>query len=1396
MAVNATGDSAPASTLGSLQASVLPPPLRLEGESSRASTWRNWKQLWDAFSVLTDLKSKSNEYQASMLITCLGSEGLAIMNALPYATEADRKDATKILDLMEKHFLETENTMFERHKFYERRQSMGEQVDNYIAELRRLARTCNFVEDGKDFTNQMIRDRLICGISNGSIRRKLLAKNMPSLEVCVKECRSAEATSEQAEYMGTPAAGQPSIAVKEEVCQLTRRRSDNSNGPHLVSIAQCNYCGRSHAVPRSRYCPAFGKSCNYCGKENHFRVMCRARQNNKPELQRDSKRLRHSSVHFMDGGTDTMPLAVEHDRAEVLTVSEFNEYVYGTQESCSQRPRNKLFTTMRIVDGGGSIRFQIDTGATCCVIRQQDLPPGVEIRPGGKTRLSFYNGSSADSLGTCQLCLEPSSSNEQHVQEFQVVTDGIAPLLGAEAAQRMRLITVNPDEVSMVRELQHKAVPDFGGVSRSEFLSKYPEVFQPAVGCLKGPLHLDVDPQISPTHMPTRRIPITVKEPLKKELARLESLDVIQKVNEPSDWTSALVVAHKPNGSLRVCIDPQGLNKALKRDSHPVPTIDELLPELKSAKVFSKCDVRNGFWHVQLDSKSSHMTTFSTPFGRYRWKRMPFGIKPASEIFQRRLEQELEGLSGVRNIHDDILVYGEGPTLGAAVNNHDQRMHALLQRCRDSGIVLNSGEKKFILKEPELPYLGHVFTSDGLCPDKGKVKALTEMPQPENSAAIRRFLGMVNYLARFIPHLSDLCEPLRKAMNNECWQWTEECTEAFRKTKEEIANATVLRYFNPQEQAVIQCDASSTGLGAVLLQQGQPVVFASRALSRAETNYCQLEKEMLAIVFSLRRFDQYVYGQHVTVESDHQPLEIILKKPLKDVPRRLQRMILELQRYTITVQYRKGSDLFLPDTLSRAYLPSTDCDYDTDERVCMFFSQRELEDIRLISDETAISDERLTEIADHTNQDSLLQNLKKVIQNGWPNCKSKVSVELHPYFHIRDELAVENGIIVRGTRCLIPATLRRTILNRIHSAHMGIVGSVRRARLSVYWPGMTTDIENFVRSCRVCNEQRSTVQCKEPLQSHERLPRPWAKVATDLFSLDGRNFLVTVDYWSNYFELDELRQTDAGQVVRCLRRHFATHGIPDIVVSDNGPQFASDVFRQFAKKWMFKHVTTSPYHPQANGMAESAVKVAKVLLRTALASGEDPWLSILTYRNTPTPGMNTSPAQRLMSRPTKTLLPVLPGEFNQNRSTQQDCVSREQRLIRQQQHYNKTARCLPPLEVGCHVFVRPTRLGCHQWKEGIIRNGPDHYRSYSVQLTSGQVLRRNRRDLRLSRTAPSDPEKELMADEWEQASVGEPDPVETKAVSTPESNRPVGDYITRYGRTSNVTNLYGNPVRY
>ena len=226
-------------------------------------------------------------------------------------------------------------------------------------------------------------------------------------------------------------------------------------------------------------------------------------------------------------------------------------------------------------------------------------------------------------------------------------------------------------------------------------------------------------------------------------------------------------MVRKLNGALRVCLDPQALNAGLRRSTHPVPTIDELLPEIAEAKVFSKCDVRHGFWHIQLDPESAELTAFVTPFGRYIWKRMPFGIKPASEIFQKRLEQALEGLEGVKNIHDDIMVWGVGSTDDEDEACHDRRMVRLLERCEQRGIALNADDKKYVLKEPHLLYMGHIFTKDGLKVDPAKAEVIRQMPKPEDPAAVRRFLGMANYLARFVPNMSQLSAPLRVLIESE-----------------------------------------------------------------------------------------------------------------------------------------------------------------------------------------------------------------------------------------------------------------------------------------------------------------------------------------------------------------------------------------------------------------------------------------------------------------------------------------------------------------------------------------------------------------------------------------------------------------------------------------------------
>ena len=379
----------------------------------------------------------------------------------------------------------------------------------------------------------------------------------------------------------------------------------------------------------------------------------------------------------------------------------------------------------------------------------------------------------------------------------------------------------------------------------------------------------------------------------------------------------------KNNGKIRLCIDPKPLNQALKRNHYPLPVIDDLLPELSKAKVFSVEDAKNGFWHIQLDTDSSFFTTFGTLWGRYRWTRMPFDISPAPEEFQRRLDTVLAGLQGVVPIFDDILIYGVGETKAEAIENHDQRLITLFERCKSKGIKLNKEKCKFRLSE--VSFMGHVISEEGLKPDPAKIQGVREMPTPESTQDVKRLLGMVNYLQKFAPNLSEATAPMRELLKEENqFLWDEEVQgRSFKRVKQLIVQSPVLKYFDPKADTELQCDASDKGLGACLMQNGQPVGYASRAMTSAEVNYAQIEKELLAIVFGLERFEQYVQGRLVKIETDHKPLECIFKKSLISAPKRLQRMMLRLQKYDLKVTYKKGSEMYLADTLSRAFVQSS-----------------------------------------------------------------------------------------------------------------------------------------------------------------------------------------------------------------------------------------------------------------------------------------------------------------------------------------------------------------------------------------------------------------------------------------------------------------------------------------
>ena len=253
------------------------------------------------------------------------------------------------------------------------------------------------------------------------------------------------------------------------------------------------------------------------------------------------------------------------------------------------------------------------------------------------------------------------------------------------------------------------------------------------------------------------------------------------------------------------------------------------MPELARAKIFSTVDLTAGYWHCILDHESSILTTFATPFGRYRWKRLPFGLSASSEIIQKRVSQALEGLNGILNITDDVLIYGVGDTQEEALADHDRNLEALLQRCKAHGIALNKNKLK--LRIPQVPFMGHIFSNEGLKIDPNKAKAVLDMPRLKTWRGVQRLNGFVNYLAKFLPRLADHMEPIRRLTRQDTeFNWTEEQENAFREVKRLVTTAPVLSYYDPKTELEIQCDARQKGLGSALLQRGRPIAYKNRVL--------------------------------------------------------------------------------------------------------------------------------------------------------------------------------------------------------------------------------------------------------------------------------------------------------------------------------------------------------------------------------------------------------------------------------------------------------------------------------------------------------------------------------------------------------------------------------------
>ena len=708
---------------------------------------------------------------------------------------------------------------------------------------------------------------------------------------------------------------------------------------------------------------------------------------------------------------------------------------------------------------------------------------------------------------------------------------------------------------------------------------------------------------------------------------------------------------------------------------------------------------------MKLDKASSLLTTFNTPFGRYRYNRLPFGLSSAQDVFQEHIERIFGDIPGCTGIADDLVIAGwqeDG-------SDHDATLRTVLERARTSGTRFN--EEKMVVRCKEIPFFGHLIGENGVRADPTKVQAIMNMAEPENVKELQTFLGMTNYLSRFTPRLASLSSPLRDLCKQDSeYQWGPEHCKAFTNVKDEISGATNLQFYDSKKTLTLQVDASTRGLGAALIQDKGPVAFASKALTETECRYSNIEREMLGIVFGLERFHHYVFGRHTLVETDHKPLESIVQKSLHVAPPRLARMMLRIQRYNVTVKYVPGKQIPLADALSRI----TPCSASTIEGLDI--------SVHEIHSQLNASTTRISQIREETARDNTLAALRETIAVGWPQKRADCPEIIHGYWNYRDELGVEDGIILKGSRIIVPCSLRKDVLEQLHYAHQGVEKCRLRAKSSVFWDGINRDIERHVGACAQCQAHHPSVS-NEPLMPHDVPPRPWHTLSSDLFHWEQNHYLLVADAFSKFPIVRKLHAISSRSVINHLKGIFDEHGIPERFTSDNGPQYASEEFKQFARDYGFDHVTSSPMYPRSNGFAERMVQTVKQLFTKARESGQDPHLAMLCLRTTPIDHHTPSPCQILNGRNYRSNLPVVRiketlAGYNDNLQHRQD----SQKLF-----HDRSVKDLPSLHPQEHVRVQDPHS--KTWVPGQVTEVLNAPRSYRVQTSSGSY-RRNRKHLR------------------------------------------------------------------
>ena len=1317
------------------------------------------------------LEESSSKQKVSYLRYWMGEQGIPLvkkwtaLGKLDFScSEEDALSSGYILqnywNLLDAEFRPKGNKLLSVIELWTRSKQGSKTLNEWLTYVYNLVESCDY----GDSSERIIRDVLIIGCNSDKAKDKIVRQGEKIKLQDVIEILQLEDSTRQTLTEMTSTTQKIHYASYEKKKGAGKKKfQSNSNSSSSSSSGQkqdstgsqklCYRCSKNYTKGHEKVCKALNAKCNACGVEGHFEIACKKSGNfpkkssskfqkpgstgrmniasavEEPALQADFfdekgllKDYQPKPMYVLSGTPEDKPVMVEFGCG--LTPLSFDRKLIlqadtgADMNAINKRTFNEVFPDVELEESTQILqnfdkRLIKPIGSFRCFLRWKGHKYRVKFEVMGIETPNLLSRETTFLMGILKKCLSvetaPNKPNDQ-ISSLSVSGHSVPSTEAAPDAPDTSTEGVFSHSVPSTEDLP---------LTQDKVESTYADVFQ-GLGKFPGePYKLRLKPDAVPAKHRPRKVPVHLQDAFHEEVERLVKIDVLEKVTEPTEWVNSFVIvekvidssnAHSPNHSIkksiRLCIDPKDLNEAVEREPYYSRTIDELISMFAGAKVFTIVDMDKGYWQVVLHPESRKLTCMAFDIGRYQFKRLPMGSKVASDIFQRMLDSVYIGLPGVTGIADDMVI------LGRNEEEHDRNLILFLETTRKNGLVLN--KKKLQFKKEEVSFFGHRWNSTGISPDPKKTESILKMQFPPDKETMHSFLGLVNFLNRYTPKLAELCSPLRKLiLKDSHYSPGDPEHSAFDAIKAEFKKKIILPYFDRNKETILQTDASKKGFGAVILQEEQPIYYASRALTSAEKNYQNLEREAQAAVWGMEKFHYFLYGRKFILQTDQKPLVSIFRKHMIDVSPRIQRITIRAWQYDFVPQHIPGRINVIADSLSRVTpLEFQDSNAEKDILAVNFLQY------------SSVEERERDEVLRETSKDKELQSLKHYISTGWPAKRSQIPVFLHPYWNYRDELTVESGILMKNSKVLIPETLKQKYLIQIHQGHQGIEACRSRAREFVFWVNINSDLKEMVEKCDICQSQQNSTPIVQNYIS-EVPPHPWHTLGSDLFYFQRIDFLVVVDYFSKFLIVRKIPSSTSSAVIKELGMIFSEFGNPQIFRSDNGPCYSSQEFKFFMQNWLVEHRTSSPHYPQSNGLAESMVKVSKNLIEKAVKQ-DLPWNRLLLdYRCTPISSEIPSPAEILFGRKLRSSISILPSQIMNDRIRKQRelIAKKEGKFYTNVKDFQDRIKALP-FEAGQNVWLQNS--DSRKYEKAVIREKCREPNSYMVQIpATGQCFRRN-----------------------------------------------------------------------